>query len=93
VFTGAMRPWTVIGSDAQANLFNAIVLADGWWPSATAAKSALTLNPYHGSCGIRGTSQVPRVGEPLPVRVRVATSLRDRSYGIDIQLYGGTIQT
>jgi L-asparaginase len=27
VFTGAMRPWTVIGSDAQANLFNAIVLA------------------------------------------------------------------
>lgn len=27
VITGAMRPWTVIGSDAQANLFNAIVLA------------------------------------------------------------------
>jgi L-asparaginase len=27
VLTGAMRPWTVIGSDAQANLFNAIVLA------------------------------------------------------------------
>jgi L-asparaginase len=27
VFTGAMRPWTVIGSDGQANLFNAIVLA------------------------------------------------------------------
>ena len=27
VFVGAMRPWTVIGSDAQANLFNAIVLA------------------------------------------------------------------
>lgn len=27
VFVGAMRPWTVVGSDAQANLFNAIVLA------------------------------------------------------------------
>lgn len=27
VVTGAMRPWTVIGSDAQANLFNAIVTA------------------------------------------------------------------
>ena len=27
VFTGAMRPWTVVGSDAQPNLFNAIVLA------------------------------------------------------------------
>ena len=27
VFTGAMRPWTVIGTDAHANLFNAIVLA------------------------------------------------------------------
>ena len=27
VITGAMRPWTVIGSDGQANLFNAIVLA------------------------------------------------------------------
>jgi len=27
IITGAMRPWTVIGSDAQANLFNAIVLA------------------------------------------------------------------
>jgi L-asparaginase len=27
VLTGAMRPWTVIGSDGQANLFNAIVLA------------------------------------------------------------------
>lgn len=27
VFTGAMRPWTVTGSDGQANLFNAIVLA------------------------------------------------------------------
>ena len=27
VITGAMRPWTVISSDAQANLFNAIVLA------------------------------------------------------------------
>jgi L-asparaginase len=27
VFTGSMRPWTVIGSDAQANLFNAIKLA------------------------------------------------------------------
>ncbi len=27
VFTGAMRPWTVIGTDAPANLFNAIVLA------------------------------------------------------------------
>jgi L-asparaginase len=27
VYTGAMRPWTVIGTDAPANLFNAIVLA------------------------------------------------------------------
>lgn len=27
VITGAMRPWTVIGTDAHANLFNAIVLA------------------------------------------------------------------
>jgi len=27
VVTGSMRPWTVIGSDAQANLFNAIKLA------------------------------------------------------------------
>src|SRR5690606_33864555 len=27
VFTGAMRPWTVVGTDAHANLFNAIVLA------------------------------------------------------------------
>lgn len=27
VVTGAMRPWTVIGSDAQANLFNSIVTA------------------------------------------------------------------
>ena len=27
VYTGAMRPWTVIGTDAHANLFNAIVLA------------------------------------------------------------------
>jgi len=27
VFTGAMRPWTVLGTDAHANLFNAIVLA------------------------------------------------------------------
>lgn len=27
VITGAMRPWTVIGSDAPANLFNAIVTA------------------------------------------------------------------
>ncbi len=27
VITGAMRPWTVIGTDAPANLFNAIVLA------------------------------------------------------------------
>lgn len=27
VITGAMRPWTVIGSDSQANLFNAITLA------------------------------------------------------------------
>jgi L-asparaginase len=27
VFTGAMRPWTVISSDGPANLFNAIVLA------------------------------------------------------------------
>ena len=27
VITGAMRPWTVIGSDGPANLFNAIVLA------------------------------------------------------------------
>lgn len=27
VITGAMRPWTVIGSDAQANLYNAIKLA------------------------------------------------------------------
>jgi L-asparaginase len=27
VFTAAMRPWTVIGTDAHANLFNAIVLA------------------------------------------------------------------
>ncbi|MRN56575.1 asparaginase [Paenibacillus monticola] len=27
VITGSMRPWTVIGSDAQANLYNAIKLA------------------------------------------------------------------
>ncbi|GGO05593.1 asparaginase [Saccharibacillus kuerlensis] len=27
VVTGSMRPWTVIGSDAQANLYNAIKLA------------------------------------------------------------------
>lgn len=27
VVTGSMRPWTVIGSDAQANLFNSIKLA------------------------------------------------------------------
>jgi len=27
VFTGAMRPWTVVGSDGHPNLFNAIVLA------------------------------------------------------------------
>ncbi len=27
VLTGAMRPWTVVGTDAHANLFNAIVLA------------------------------------------------------------------
>ncbi len=27
VLTGAMRPWTVIGTDAHANLFNAITLA------------------------------------------------------------------
>ena len=27
VFTASMRPWTVIGTDAHANLFNAIVLA------------------------------------------------------------------
>lgn len=27
IVTGSMRPWTVIGSDAQANLFNAIKLA------------------------------------------------------------------
>jgi L-asparaginase len=27
VFTGAMRPWTVISADGPANLFNAIVLA------------------------------------------------------------------
>lgn len=27
VITGAMRPWTVVGSDAQANLYNAIKLA------------------------------------------------------------------
>ncbi len=27
VITGAMRPWTVIGTDAHANLFNAITLA------------------------------------------------------------------
>jgi L-asparaginase len=27
VYTGAMRPWTVVGTDAHANLFNAIVLA------------------------------------------------------------------
>jgi L-asparaginase len=27
VITGAMRPWTVIGTDGPANLFNAIVLA------------------------------------------------------------------
>ncbi len=27
VITGAMRPWTVIGTDAHANLFNAVVLA------------------------------------------------------------------
>ncbi len=27
VFTGAMRPWTVVGSDGPANLFNAVRLA------------------------------------------------------------------
>ncbi|MEK3724381.1 asparaginase [Paenibacillus sp. FSL H8-0034] len=27
IITGSMRPWTVIGSDAQANLYNAIKLA------------------------------------------------------------------
>jgi L-asparaginase len=42
VFTGAMRPWTVIGSDAQANLFNAIVLAAS--RATTCFGSVLMLN-------------------------------------------------
>jgi L-asparaginase len=42
VFTGAMRPWTVIGSDAPANLFNAIVLAAS--RATTCFGSVLMLN-------------------------------------------------
>lgn len=42
VLTGAMRPWTVIGSDAQANLFNAIVLAASG--ATTCFGSVLMLN-------------------------------------------------
>jgi L-asparaginase len=42
VFTGAMRPWTVVGSDGPANLFNAIVLAASG--ATTCFGSVLMLN-------------------------------------------------
>ncbi|MEK5060365.1 MULTISPECIES: asparaginase [unclassified Paenibacillus] len=55
IITGSMRPWTVIGSDAQANLFNAIKLAASG--RTTSFGTVLMLNDtLHSARGVTKTN-------------------------------------
>jgi L-asparaginase len=80
VMTGAMRPWTVIGSDAQANLFNAIVTAasgkTGWFGTVLMLNDEIhTVRDVTKSSSLRmDTFQTPEFGvlgyvDDLKVRI------------------------